>query len=317
MNKTVSVIVPIYNAENYIKETIDCIINQSYKKIEVLLIDDGSTDNSAIIIDAYTRQDNRIKVFHTPNGGVSKARNFGIEIASGEYIVFWDADDIAHANYIELMVEVLESNKNINVVVSRHTGGNIVTVDSFFHSKVVSSPKTKLITSKDYSYTNGNNHVIAWGAIYDRELISGIRFDEDLKVGEDSVFFANVFKKARKMILIEDKLVYYRHRSDSAVHSTFESYRLDELKAWKRICDLFENESDYFINECYVALAFRIYKIYRKAYKDKYQDNNMYKELIVWAKSLRRNVIRSKNIGYANKLKYIAFSLLPNLVGSL
>ncbi len=104
-NKVVSVIIPIYNVEKYIVKCVQSVINQSYKQLEILLIDDGSTDSSGEICDTLLVEDSRIKVFHKENGGLSSARNYGIEQATGDYITFIDSDDYVHINFKEANIQ--------------------------------------------------------------------------------------------------------------------------------------------------------------------------------------------------------------------
>ena len=99
-NKLVSIVVPIYNVEKYLKRCVNSLLNQTYKNIEIILVDDGSTDSSGAICDQYKPKDNRIVVVHKSNGGLSDARNTGIDMARGEYIAFVDSDDYIHEDYI-------------------------------------------------------------------------------------------------------------------------------------------------------------------------------------------------------------------------
>ena len=103
MNNLISVIIPVYNVENYLDECIQSVLQQTYKNLEIILVDDGSTDNSGVICDEYKDKDTRITVLHQKNGGISKARNVGIEYAHGEYIGFVDSDDFIHPQMYELL----------------------------------------------------------------------------------------------------------------------------------------------------------------------------------------------------------------------
>ena len=101
LNELISIIVPVYNVEKYLKKCIDSILNQTYSNIEILLIDDGSTDNSGIICDNFKKRDSRIKVVHKKNSGVSSTRNYGLDLATGKYISFVDSDDFVECDFIE------------------------------------------------------------------------------------------------------------------------------------------------------------------------------------------------------------------------
>ena len=116
MEDVVSVIVPVYNVEQYIRKCIESILNQTYNKMEIILVDDGSTDNSGIICDEYSKRDKRIKVIHKINGGLSDARNAGLDICTGDYIVFVDSDDYIKNNMIEMLhKDILEKRADISV----------------------------------------------------------------------------------------------------------------------------------------------------------------------------------------------------------
>ena len=114
----VSIIVPIYNTEEYIDKCVESIINQTYKEIEIILIDDGSTDNSPILCDKWEEKDKRIHVIHLKNGGVSRARNIGLKNANGKYISFIDSDDYVESNFIEVMIEEFMKEK-ADIVISK------------------------------------------------------------------------------------------------------------------------------------------------------------------------------------------------------
>ena len=107
----VSVILPVYNVEKYLIKCLDSVIRQTYQKLEIILVDDGSTDSSGKICDEYANKDGRIKVFHKKNGGLSDARNYGIERSTGEYLAFIDSDDYVDDDYIEFLMNLTESGK--------------------------------------------------------------------------------------------------------------------------------------------------------------------------------------------------------------
>lgn len=182
--KKVSVIVPIYNVEAYIKRCVSSLLKQNYGNIEIILVNDGSPDNSSEIIDELAKTDDRIIVIHKENGGVSSARNAGLDIASGEYVMFVDGDDYVDENYVTYflkLVNMKESkigfNKN-NYVNERHsrTNGN-----SF--SEVNSEKATK------YIYL-GNVFVAVWNKIYNLQYLNDhkIRFNEEIWYGEGMLF---------------------------------------------------------------------------------------------------------------------------------
>ena len=116
MKELISIIVPVYNVEKYLNRCIDSLISQTYQNIEIILVDDGSTDSSSEIVDGYLKKDNRIKVFHKDNGGLSDARNKGIEISKGKYLSFVDSDDYVTNTYIETLYNtIIEYEADISI----------------------------------------------------------------------------------------------------------------------------------------------------------------------------------------------------------
>ena len=107
MKKLISIVLPIYNVENYIEKCMESVLNQTYKNIEIILVDGGSPDNCPIICDQYVKEDNRVKVVHKENGGLSDARNAGIKVANGDYITFIDSDDYVDKDYVEFLYNTI------------------------------------------------------------------------------------------------------------------------------------------------------------------------------------------------------------------
>ncbi len=173
----VSIIVPIYNTEKYLRRCVDSIINQTCKNLQIILVDDGSTDNSGAICDEYARKDDRIKVVHKENGGASSARNRGLDIASGRWVVFIDADDHVTEKYIEQLIVYGES----ELVITN------------YHLNIGDSPlEYQEEKIEDYLQTISHSLIAntPWGKLYDSKIIKthSIRFDESTRFGEDSLF---------------------------------------------------------------------------------------------------------------------------------
>lgn len=182
-NPKVSVIVPVYNVEKYIRRCVDSILSQTFTDFELLLVDDGSKDKSAVICDGYVTDDHRIRVLHKENGGVSSARNLGIEEAKGEWISFVDADDWIDSDYLENLLKV---GRNSDIVISGFQyvllrGGKL-----FFLNTV--TPSLKL--SYDELFSLPHLMSTPWCKLFKTNIIKGnaVRFDEKMKMGEDRCF---------------------------------------------------------------------------------------------------------------------------------
>lgn len=162
MRPLISVICPVYNAEDYLQQTLECIINQTYKELEILMIDDGSNDNSLAICLREAKKDGRIKVIHTDNKGVASARNLGLSKVTGEYVSFIDSDDIVAPCFFEVMINAaLRTNEAI--VTCRYYNEEKYDYDSFTQIKRIDEPVIEVIDFKKYRYTNRYAHTVIWG----------------------------------------------------------------------------------------------------------------------------------------------------------
>ena len=184
----ISIIVPIYNVEKYIYQCVDSILAQTYTNLEIILVDDGSPDNCPKICDDYAMHDARVKVIHKKNGGVSSARNKGIDLSSGELLTFLDADDQLPIDACEQMLEkLLQYNADIVAGKVEKDVFRWKYHDDFFIWKGEEGLKNSLLDNP-FTYS-------AWGKIYKKEFVNEIRFREDIKINEDSLFVFEVLCK--------------------------------------------------------------------------------------------------------------------------
>jgi len=213
-NKLVSIIVPVYNTGSYLVPCLESIMHQSYENFEVLLVDDGSTDDSPEVCNRYADLDVRFRVFHQENGGVSKARNVGLHQSRGEFITFVDADDKINNYYLEQLMRPLLVNDAIDVAV-----GSIVRVTSAGKNKVANSYQDDKIYEGHeilrmlLDAFQGNWYV--WSKIYRADLFEDVYFDETLKTGEDFDVVWKIFKKAEQVVYVRESEYYYMQRENS------------------------------------------------------------------------------------------------------
>lgn len=213
MDNLISVIVPVYNVEKYLEKCVNSIIKQSYKNLEIILVDDGSTDNSGKICDEFALKDNRIKVIHKENGGLSSARNKALEIAKGEYIGFVDSDDYISEDMYETLYKVIKGNEADISIVSFYEeyNGKIIGVRDTGNLEVLTKLEAineLLIDTKIQSY--------AWNKLFKRELFSELEFPTG-KNFEDIATTLLLFEKASKVVLLETPKYHYLRRDDSIV----------------------------------------------------------------------------------------------------
>lgn len=243
MNALVSIIVPIYNAEKYLCDCLDSLVLQSYKNIEIILVNDGSTDNSFKICTKFETQDLRVKIVNKENGGVASARNLGLTIAKGEYILFVDSDDFVDKNYVSKMCE--EALKNSSDLVfcqyASYIDGKIVNVkESLPHILTVDIKNDEfknfvcgfLPVKRSYS-------TIAFRVLYKKEVINRIYFDLNLRIGEDWVFLLKAIFNSKKITSIGYHLYYYRKNQQSVTHSYRKNYLENQLKLYNEIGGIF------------------------------------------------------------------------------
>jgi len=230
MEELISVIIPVYNVEEYLKKCIDSIINQTYSNLEILLIDDGSTDNSGKICDEYKIIDKRIKVIHKENGGVSSARNLGISEAKGKWLTFIDSDDWIETNFCEILINEAREN-NADVVLcayNRVTNSKLEKINVYSKNVELDSIQY-LINILNPQTGFGFCHM----KLYKSDIIKNIRFNTDLEVGEDALFNEKISQNIVNSIYVNENLYNYRVNEFSVVRKYDERYCEKYLKAMK------------------------------------------------------------------------------------
>lgn len=247
MKNLVSIIVPVYNAEKYLKKSIKSIISQTYKNIEIICIDDGSNDKSLEILHKFADEDQRIRIIHKKNEGVSLARNTGLENAKGDFVLFVDSDDWIEKNLCETLLFYMEK-KELDVVMCsyiREKGGEsqkkvIFDNDIIFLEKDV---KEKLhqrmigIRGKELAHPeNADALCTVWGKLYRRKIIEdyGIRFYDIKEIGtyEDGLFNLSYFEHTKKAMFIKRYLYHYRKTNEESITH---AYNPDLQLQWKRL----------------------------------------------------------------------------------
>jgi len=219
MNK-ISVIIPIYNVEKYLKKCLDSVINQTYKNLEIICVNDGSPDNCQKILEEYKTKDNRIIVIEQENRGVSAARNCALSIFTGDFVTFIDPDDWVEFDFYETAIKKLKETK-ADIFCSG--------IYDEFEDRTIKRenklPVKEVITDKNdlflYVYKRDfyrNFGVFLWNKVYKAELFKGVAFDENLCVGEDLVVFTEVALKANKFTYTDTAYYHYLQRPNSLTH---------------------------------------------------------------------------------------------------
>lgn len=242
----VSVVVPIYKVEKYINRCIESILNQTYSNIEVILVNDGSPDNCGKIAERYSQIDNRVKVIHKNNGGLSDARNFGMKHVTGEYLIFVDSDDWIEQTMIEVLVNNCIKHK-ADVVQSAfyYAYEDKLLLDNRFHSR---KEEPIILDNRTLMYELVKNEKVknfAWGKLYKTKMILDITFEKGV-LFEDVYWAYKVMHLVNKYLIIHEPLYNYFQRNDSIV-TTYTSKNLDIIKGLR--------ERHHFIERFYKELT--------------------------------------------------------------
>lgn len=223
----ISVIVPIYKVEKYLKRCVNSLLAQSYSDFELILVDDGSPDNCGNICEEYAAKDKRIRVIHKDNGGLSDARNAGLKIAKGEYIAFVDSDDWVATNYLETLLKVIElTGSDICECEVLKTTGEIEKYENSKekHTSYSSEKALELLICDKIL------HQYVWNKLYKRSCLKDIPFAVG-KINEDEFWTYQVFGHARRITKISNTLYYYFQRENSIMGNHYNLKRLDALAA--------------------------------------------------------------------------------------
>ena len=311
-NVTISVIVPVYNVERFLPPCIDSILGQSVSELQIILVDDGSTDASGWICDEYAKKDKRIVVLHQQNAGVSAARNAGLEIATGRYITFADSDDVLPLDAYHTMLNAIkESDLVIGRMQRMNEDGNLENQSRFFREQIIQkrSYLSDLFEEKQYSYLG-----FLWDKLFCRAIIeeNNIRFREEIKLNEDRLFLLEYILQCNSIYTTNRIIYYYRQRNSGVIKETrrnatvtdSELTVIDSFKAMQKICASVSDEL-YFIC-CRKSFESALDLLNRVSKQDKEKVKK-----IKWF--LRENAgicLKNSQYGRIEKIKIIAHTLI-------
>lgn len=237
MSDLISIIVPVYNVEKYLEKCVDSIINQTYRNLEIILVNDGSTDNSGELCDNLATKDSRIVVYHKENGGVSSARNLGLDRAQGDYIGFVDSDDYIDPDMYELLYSELKKyNTDISMCGLYHVyaNKNDIQINEIKHYIMTSEQAIEMVLDGRFSgVTPGNK-------LYNRCLFDDLKYNEEINTGEDALIIVKLFGKCKRVSLTTERKYYYYHRENSITTSPFSSKTLDIINVYQQILKIVE-----------------------------------------------------------------------------
>lgn len=309
MEELVSVIVPVYNAEVYLRKCIESIINQTYEKLEVILVDDGSTDNSGKICDEYSLKDNRIRVIHKSNKGLSDTRNKGIEIAQGEYLSFVDSDDYIDRDMIRYIVENMEQNKcDIGICGWFLEREKDISICKFECSKMIINSEKCI----EYLLSNNSFDNFMCNKIFKKKLFKNIRFPVGKKLEDLSVLY-KIISEAES-IYIESKPLYYYVLHDNSItsnlynqidESVFDEYIIRKDNLLKMYPNLKDKILSNYFTACRSNLIISI--------KSNKRDAGFEKERIKDMKENWKYIWKDKSIKLRSKISFTLSTINPYL----
>lgn len=265
--KKISLIIPVYNTEKYLEKCLESACNQTYQNMEIVCVDDGSTDASGRIVDVFAAKDSRVVAIHQKNHGESDARNRGLQIASGEYIGFMDCDDWIEPDMYESLVTELEK-ENADIAISgwfKDTGTESVPIRNEKKIDEEVFARDKLLK---YLYERDSYREFAymWDKLYKREVLFDenrelILFDTQLRLGGDVLYLGKVALNVEKAVYINKPFYHYLQRQDSGCHSKDISKRTDWLNAYIKLIAIYESNGI----EKYVVDLLKRFLVYHSA----------------------------------------------------
>lgn len=300
----ISIIVPVYNVEKYLKKCIDSIISQTYKNIEIILIDDGSTDKSGEICDEYASNDNRIIVVHKENGGLSSARNAGIDMAQGKYLGFVDSDDYIEKDMYETLYKnLVDNDADISVcgIFNCYNGNQYIECSE--KTFMLLDPKAALsevLIGKRFS-------VPACNKIYNRNLFNDMRYPVG-KLSEDAFITPTLISNSKRVVVDTTPKYYYVHRKGSITSSYFKMKDFDVVEAYNINLEMIRSRFPDLENQAmFRHLWSYMYVLDKMILTPNFENSNEYNIVV---NKIRSNTLNILKIPFFTKKRKVATLIL-------
>ncbi len=312
MNKNeplVSIIVPIFNGEKYLDLCLESIISQTYRNLEILLIDDGSTDSSPEICDAYSKRDSRIKVIHKANGGLSSARNAGLDRMRGEYVSFVDCDDYLFRDMVEFFIGIVREH-NCDLV----TGASVDTRERTIAEVEQLPLEVRITTGTALLYDREGFAVTVMHKLYKSDIFNGLRFTEGM-IYEDAAILVPILWRCKTVAVTNRKVYFYYLSPNSIMRSPFSEKRLDAIKVYDLRREFFREHGLSELNERNsVDFYIRIGKLWYEMCQAKWPARKQYLPMIqAREKELRPEIRHSRYYTLRLRIQHFVFRHLPHL----
>lgn len=321
-NPLISIVVPVYNMESSLEKCMGSILNQTYDNFEAICVDDGSTDQSGLILDKFAKYNSKIVVVHTKNRGVSSARNIALSVAKGDYIGFVDSDDYIHKDMYKVLADLILKN-DVDIVSCGYYFEEGCNVKQALNQKEIPLEPLNLIESLYYIYKRDEYKGVAgylWTRLFKKDLIKDsrgnliVRFDENLNVGQDIVFLAELFRNVKKVLFTEQALYYYCQRENSTVHDEAKQIeRMSWIQAYEKIIKIYKEMK---VPEDLLDIIIRMY-VYRcgKTLEIAIKYNNLEKITILKNKIIKyMHQYKETNQEHPERIQWILKLLSANTV---
>lgn len=299
----ISIIVPVYNVEKYLNKCVDSILKQTFGDFELILVDDGSPDNSGAICDQYAEEDSRVKVIHKENGGLSDARNAGIEIAKGNYIGFVDSDDYIDKNMYKQLYDSLTKN-DVDLSICG-------IFDVYEGKESLKKSERELLLNRDEAMVmifHGNEiSVHAYNKLYKKEIFKYIRYPVG-RYHEDSYIIVDILDKCEKVAINTKQMYHYLHREESITGQSFSVKQLEYIDAWEKNEELVKGRFQKLDEAAHQRVCFANFLILDKIVSD--NQEKIVPETRKIVSYLRRNFFFILKNNIFTKERKIAMALL-------
>ncbi len=319
MGDLVSVIVPVYDSENYLKDCVDSIVNQTYRNLEIILVDDGSTDASGDICDKYARQDGRVHVIHKENGGNGDARNAGLRIARGQWIAMSDNDDILHKRQIETLLAVAHD-KDADIAVGSYRSFDVheVPVDEEIEGSFLD--KAEVLSNRhlyDDKFIQKRSLILTvpWSKVCRKEVYNGVWYPAKSK-HDDTWTTWRLYENAKRTAFLPIVLHYWRDNPNSFGRSTFDTAHFEEMDAFRVQMEYFRSKGKQRHVEITFALFLETFFWCYNLMKESGMDIVLLRPYWEYMKKNIRHIKLTKSLGMKQWLRYryLAWYKIPRLI---
>ena len=308
MEDLISVVIPVYNVEKYLSKCLESIINQTYKNIEIICVNDGSEDNCSKILSEYKKRDNRIKIINKENGGLSSARNAGIDISTGKYITFIDSDDYIDEDCIEFLYkEIIENNADLSVCSHKVLYENGGVIDKATHNKYIYNSEQalkKMLYDQDYD-------ISAWAKLYNKKLFKNVRYPNG-RIFEDSATTYKLMDNARIIAVNSESKYNYIIRKNSITTNDFSLKRLDLIKSTEEMCDYINSKYKDLRAGTKRRLVYAYLSTLTQLLKSNHKNPEIEKDLCDFIKRNSKIVLKDKETPKRDRLALVALKFGPN-----